>query len=259
MYAAVPNDQTGLGLSLQWTPLTATDDVWHILDVTPNSPADVAGLLPYGDYVIGSPEGLVRGESGLPELVEDFLERPLRLLVYNHEYGITRPVTITPSRNWGGQGALGCVLGYGALHRIPAPLEEPPQAPGETLFDTSSDEKASLRASMDMQTEHANPAPAGDFLIPANMQVTPKTGSPGPPTGGGGKQKKGRAHHAVSPTGGMAEYFAEGEQKSKEEDFAPSSKAGAVSPPPKAGGPPKAVPSSTGTKVEDVNDDDGVD
>lgn len=37
----------------------------------PNSPADVAGLLPYGDYVIGSPEGLVRGESGLGELVED--------------------------------------------------------------------------------------------------------------------------------------------------------------------------------------------
>lgn len=37
----------------------------------PNSPADVAGLLPYSDYVIGSPEGLMRGESGLGELVED--------------------------------------------------------------------------------------------------------------------------------------------------------------------------------------------
>jgi len=48
-----------------------TEDVWHILDVTANSPADLAGLLPYGDYVIGSPEGLVRGESGLGELVED--------------------------------------------------------------------------------------------------------------------------------------------------------------------------------------------
>jgi hypothetical protein len=39
--------------------------------VIPNSPADIAGLLPYGDYVIGSPEGLVRGESGLGELVDD--------------------------------------------------------------------------------------------------------------------------------------------------------------------------------------------
>jgi hypothetical protein len=64
-----------LGLSLQWMPLTSTEDVWHILDVTPNSPADVAGLLPYGDYVIGSPEGVVRGESGLGELVEDVRSR----------------------------------------------------------------------------------------------------------------------------------------------------------------------------------------
>jgi hypothetical protein len=45
--------------------------VWHILDVAPNSPADIAGLLPYGDYVIGSPEVMVRGDSGLGELIED--------------------------------------------------------------------------------------------------------------------------------------------------------------------------------------------
>jgi hypothetical protein len=58
-------------MSLQWSPLTITENVWHILEVIPNSPADVAGLLPYGDYVIGSPEGIMRGEAGLGELVED--------------------------------------------------------------------------------------------------------------------------------------------------------------------------------------------
>jgi S1-C subfamily serine protease len=51
-------------------PLSSTDDVWHVLEVASNSPADKAGLLPYGDYIIGSPEGIVKGESGLPELVE---------------------------------------------------------------------------------------------------------------------------------------------------------------------------------------------
>ena len=61
-----------------------TEDVWHILDVTANSPADLAGLLPYGDYVIGSPEGLVRGESGLGELVEDVSMR-VRCTIY-HEF-----------------------------------------------------------------------------------------------------------------------------------------------------------------------------
>lgn len=71
IYQPIPAENPTLGVSLQWTPLSVTEDVWHILDVIPNSPADVAGLLPYGDYVIGSPEGLVRGDSGLGELVED--------------------------------------------------------------------------------------------------------------------------------------------------------------------------------------------
>lgn len=71
VYLNIPAEKPVLDMSLQWSPLILTEDVWHILDVIPNSPADVAGLLPYGDYVIGSPEGLVRGESGLGELVED--------------------------------------------------------------------------------------------------------------------------------------------------------------------------------------------
>lgn len=61
-------------------PLSSTEDVWHILDVTANSPADEAGLLPYGDYIIGSPEGLVKGEAGMGELVEDvWIQIPSRL------------------------------------------------------------------------------------------------------------------------------------------------------------------------------------
>ena len=71
IYLPIPAEKPTLGLSLQWTPLNAAEDIWHILDVIPNSPADVAGLLPYGDYVIGSPDGVVHGESGLGELVED--------------------------------------------------------------------------------------------------------------------------------------------------------------------------------------------
>lgn len=122
IYATVPSDSQALGLTLQWSPLNVVEDVWHILDVMPNSPADVAGLLPYSDYVIGSPEGLLRGDAGLGELVEEFMNRPLRLYVYNNEYDVTRMVTITPAKGWGGEGALGCILGYGALHRVPAPL-----------------------------------------------------------------------------------------------------------------------------------------
>ncbi|KAK6503282.1 hypothetical protein TWF481_008309 [Arthrobotrys musiformis] len=115
--------------------LVVAEDVWHVLDISPGSPAEVGGLLAYSDYIIGTPRGVVRGESGLGELVEDHIDRPLQLYVYNHEFNLVREVTILPRRHWGGDGALGCVLGYGALHRLPPPLEEPLSQPGEAMFE----------------------------------------------------------------------------------------------------------------------------
>ncbi|KAI9793987.1 MAG: hypothetical protein M1835_006856 [Candelina submexicana] len=250
-----PTSTPSLGLTLQWTPLSTTEDVWHILDVQPNSPADNAGLLPYGDYIIGTPEGLVRGEAGLGELVEDHLSRPLRLHVYNHEYAVTRLLTITPSRSWGGTGALGCVLGFGALHRIPAPLNEPPQAPGETLFEAarfSNEEPRHPSTSQNLfptqpSSTQSGPPPSvgGDFLMPAAMQFEKKSPPPrteGSPINQPKVGRKARAHHAISPNLAMDEYFKEGEQKSKEQDDSPSvnTTTSAPPPPPKAGGLPTA-------------------
>ncbi|KAK6355076.1 hypothetical protein TWF696_004200 [Orbilia brochopaga] len=133
------DDPTPLGVSLKWTGLAASEDVWHVLNISAGSPAEMAGLFPYNDYIIGTPLGVVRGESGLGELVEDHIDRPLPLYVYNHEFNVTREVTILPRKNWGGDGALGCVLGYGALHRLPAPLEEPLSEPGQAMFEYPSE------------------------------------------------------------------------------------------------------------------------
>ncbi|KAI9882176.1 MAG: protein disulfide-isomerase precursor [Watsoniomyces obsoletus] len=288
----VPLDPPSLGLSLQWTAIGTTEDVWHILDVAPDSPAEQAGLLPYGDYIIGTPEGIVRGEAGLGELVEDVraetqyptfdidslltnrqqhLSRPLDLYVYNHEYNLTRPVTITPSKHWGGSGSLGCVLGYGALHRLPAPLQEPPQGPGETLF-----EAVRFSHEDDRHPSRVNPGPArmsissADLLVPAEQlagSAPPPMGGGGGGVGGGGNAnaartaspasthhrpgRKARAVHGYSPNRAMDEYFKEGEAKSREADHAPSPGPGAgVPPPPKSGiaaPPPGKSPSPTGT------------
>ncbi|MCJ1254272.1 hypothetical protein MMC24_002086 [Lignoscripta atroalba] len=247
----VPTPSPTLGITLQWTPISNTEDVWHVLDVIPNSPADIAGLLPYGDYIIGTPEGMVHGESGLGELVEDYLSRPLRLYVYNHEYAVTRIVTITPSRNWGGNGALGCVLGFGALHRLPVPLTEPPAAPGETLFETArfsnEDARPTSAYSQSFPTGNKSKSPllanqSSDFLVPAAMTAPPpppkiSSPSPAPPRGSRGKR------HVVSPNRAFEEYFKEGEQRSKEEDFAPAAKATPPPPPPRLGGGPPPVKS----------------
>lgn len=243
-------------------------NIWHILDVPASSPADVAGLLPYSDYILGTPEGVLHGESGLGELVEDHIGRPLRLYVYNNEYDVTREVTIHPSRDWGGEGALGCVLGYGALHRLPAPLSEPVAGPGETLFETenarfSNEEPRPLSGQGDTSqffVPAAAAAPADDFLVPAQL-VSSLTSRPP-------RSSKKDKKHSNIPKKNMDDYFMEGEQKSKEVDYAPSSKATPPPPPPKIGGPPKAAPpqatapppkASPPVEATDDADDSGVD
>ena len=43
-----------LGLSMRLCqPDTATDNVWHVLDVLEGSPAESAGLVPMGDWILG--------------------------------------------------------------------------------------------------------------------------------------------------------------------------------------------------------------
>jgi hypothetical protein len=158
----------------------------------------------------------------------------LRLYVYNQEYNVTKPVELTPSRHWGGQGALGCTLGYGALHRIPAPFEEPPHAPGETLFDTNP---------INEKQEYSDaPQPAGEFLVPAEMQFNNPTSGTAPPK----REKKTRHPPHASPLVDMDAYFNEGEVKSRELDHAPTPKAETgFPPPPKIGAPPKSPSPAT--------------
>ena len=249
LHIPVPADTASLGLTLQWTPLSVVSNIWHVLDVPANSPADLAGLLPYSDYILGTPEGVLHGEGGLSELVEDHIGRPLRLYVYNNEYNVTREVTIQPSRDWGGEGALGCVLGYGALHRLPAPLSEPVHAPGETLFDGESAQAQFVpangppgTASPFVPAAAVAPTSPADFLVPAQMVGTaPPSGAP--PRG---KKKERHVHHA--PASLMDDYFKEQEKKSRELDNAPSGRSSPLPPPPKAGGgPPKSPPKATST------------
>lgn len=235
----MPLETASLGLSLQYAPIALAANIWHVLDVAPNSPADQASLLPYSDYIIGSPEGAMHGEGALGEIVEDFIGRPLRLYVYNNEYNVTREVTIEPSRGWGGEGALGCVLGYGALHRLPAPLSEPVNAPGETMFDGAVNEKSD---SAFVPASAPPPPSGGDYLVPAQMVGSSPVSAP--PRSGKKKERHGHGH---SPNQLMDDYFKEGEEKSRALDNAPKGKGSGVPPPPKAGAsPPKAAPKVDG-------------
>ncbi|KAF9583150.1 Golgi reassembly-stacking protein 2 [Lunasporangiospora selenospora] len=104
-----------IGCSIRFCMFDAVNDV----DVAQGSPAERAGLCAHTDYVIGTPYGIMRGEGDLYDLVEDNIGEPLRLHVYNLETDHVREIVIVPSEEWGGEGLLGCDVGYGYLHRLP--------------------------------------------------------------------------------------------------------------------------------------------
>lgn len=99
--------------------------VWHVLEILEGSPAESAGLVPFGDYILGYSGGVLHKESDFYNLVEEHVDKPLRLFVYNSDFDVTREVVIIPNRAWSsggaGEGLLGCGVGYGVLHRIPKP------------------------------------------------------------------------------------------------------------------------------------------
>jgi hypothetical protein len=52
-------------------------------------------------------------------LIESSENKQLKLYVYNFDLDAVREVLLTPNSAWGGEGSLGCGIGYGYLHRIP--------------------------------------------------------------------------------------------------------------------------------------------
>ncbi|XP_054656894.1 Golgi reassembly-stacking protein 2-like isoform X2 [Dunckerocampus dactyliophorus] len=114
-----------LGVSIRFCSFEgANENVWHVLEVEPNSPAALAGLRPHTDYVIGA-DTVMNESEDLFSLIESHEGKGLKLYVYNTDTDNCREVVITPNSAWGGEGSLGCGIGYGYLHRIPTrPFEE---------------------------------------------------------------------------------------------------------------------------------------
>jgi hypothetical protein len=62
----------------------------------------------------------LKEKNDLFALIEQNIRRPIRLFVYSWEFDRCREVTIVPDPQWGGGGLLGCDIGFGLIHRIPA-------------------------------------------------------------------------------------------------------------------------------------------
>ncbi|XP_075963923.1 Golgi reassembly-stacking protein 2-like isoform X2 [Anarhichas minor] len=108
-----------LGVSIRFCSFEgANENVWHVLEVEPNSPAALAGLRAHADYIIGA-DTVMNESEDLFSVFETSEGKELKLYVYNTDTDNCREVVITPNCDWGGDGSLGCGIGYGYLHRIP--------------------------------------------------------------------------------------------------------------------------------------------
>ena len=131
-----------LGVSIRFCSFDrAAETVWHVLEINPGGPADLAGLRPYTDYIIGSDQ-MLHDADDLYSAVEVNDGKPIKLYVYSLETDTCREVILTPNSNWGGEGSLGCAIGYGYLHRIPInvvhPEEQQPNQQAQQLTNGSS-------------------------------------------------------------------------------------------------------------------------
>lgn len=183
-----------LGVSIRFCSFEgANENVWHILDVQPNSPADLASLRSNTDYIIGADSVLHESED-LFTLIESHEGKPLKLYVYNSETDSCREVTITPNSGWGGEGSLGCGIGYGYLHRIPkrqfpssGSVQIPLQAPNAAPADGFSEVPLSSSPAGVTQGMTNLSINTGTPTIPVIPSVTkggiPGQGLPGQPGG----------------------------------------------------------------------------
>ena len=168
--------------------------------------------------------------------MEDHLNRSLVLWVYNSEFDVVREVELVPARGWGGEGALGAVLGFGALHRLPIGLGEEVQAPGENMFD--ADRTNLENGQPDYSANSFQPAPAPILTPPPMINpniAPPPLMNPNAPPPSASNPSRGRKAKHHGPMAGFDDMFAEGAKKSAEQDHVPSRKGTPLAPPPKVG------------------------
>ncbi|KAI6178480.1 GRASP55 65 domain containing protein [Aphelenchoides besseyi] len=123
----VPSNNWGgqgiLGVSIRFCSFEgANQNVWHVISVESNSPAALAGLIGESDYILGA-ESVLQHADDLISLVQANIGKQVKLYVYNVDSDNVREVTLVPNDTWGGEGCLGCNIGYGYLHRIPVSVD----------------------------------------------------------------------------------------------------------------------------------------
>lgn len=110
-----------LGVTIRFDSYhNAEEDVCHVTDVDADSPAELAGLVPGSDYLLGTLEKVFKTPEILHEELKEHVNCPVDFYVYNTETDEVRVCVVMPSSDWGGEGLLGAGVASGLLHALPS-------------------------------------------------------------------------------------------------------------------------------------------
>ena len=120
-----PSDDWGgaglLGVTIRLDNYGGADErVIRVLEVEPNSPASIAGLVPMNDYMLGTNVVAFETTETLAAVLHQHVNQIVELYVYNSESDVVRVTPLMPTLTWGGHGMLGAEVGTGYLHRLPS-------------------------------------------------------------------------------------------------------------------------------------------
>ncbi len=113
-----------LGVTIRFDSYKNADDfLLRVIEVEENSPAELAGLQPMTDYLLGTAEKCFKDSEILYQTLSQYLEKPIEIYVYNSESDDVRIVVLMPSYQWKNSddvGLLGASVASGYLHRLPS-------------------------------------------------------------------------------------------------------------------------------------------
>jgi len=135
----------------------AEEHLCRVLEVEPDSPAELAGLEPFTDYLLGTADLVFSDSDVLYEELSLHIDRTCEFYVYSSITDEVRVVVLMPSSQWGGDGILGASIAHGYLHGLPT----------ECCSTIGSSSEVSLRPTLQMELAQAQAQQEEDGVVEA--------------------------------------------------------------------------------------------
>jgi len=109
-----------LGVTIRFDDYSMAEErLVRVLSVREGSPAQLAGMQPNRDYLLGTRTVSFSSDVVLGNVLKENKDKNIDVYAYDTETDLVRVLELTPM-SWEGDGLLGAEVGTGYLHRLPS-------------------------------------------------------------------------------------------------------------------------------------------